>query len=414
LVFNKIFFTSYSATVGTIMALFTFSAGFIARPLGGIVMGHFGDRVGRKTMLIISLLTMGIATALIGVLPAYGSIGIAAPLLLLLLRVIQGFGVGGEWGGAVLVAVEHAPAGRRGLFGAWPQMGVPIGLLLANTVFLVSHHVMSESAFLSWGWRLGFLGSFLLIVVGLLIRLKMEETPDFQKVQERDEVARYPIAELFKKQWRTILLAIGIKLSQNSIFYIITVFALTYVDSALGLSDGVALVGVMVACCVSCFSLRFFGWLSDQYGRRPVYLMGAVASAVFSFPFFLLMDTRNAVLIGVSIVIALVFHDMMYGPQAAYMAEMFDANVRYSGASFGYQFATMIAGAVSPVLAVFLLDAADKQAWPIALYMIGMSVLTVIATVLAPETHRGIRRIRALAATRADGQVLTSPQLIDD
>lgn len=415
LVFSEIFFTSYSGTLGTIMALLTFSAGFIARPLGGIVMGHFGDRVGRKTLLIISMLIMGLATALIGVLPSYASIGVAAPIILVVLRVIQGFGVGGEWGGAVLVAVEHAPAGRRGIFGAWPQMGVPLGLLLANAVFLTSQQSMSHAAFLTWGWRIGFLCSVILIAAGLVIRLKMEETPEFQRTREQDQVVRFPVVEMFKRQWRTILVAIGIKLSQNSIFYIITVFALTYVTSALGLPESTALVGVLIACVISCFSLRIFGWLSDEFGRRRIYLIGAITSGAFAFPFFMLMDTRNAVVIWLAIVVALIFHDMMYGPQAAYMSELFDANVRYTGASFGYQFATMIAGAVSPVLAVALLNAADQKAWPIALYIIGMSVLTLIATIAAPETHRGNKLTAATGRQSPPrSEVSTSTEMAND
>ncbi|QUL78034.1 MFS transporter [Brevibacterium sp. SMBL_HHYL_HB1] len=392
LVFNQVFFTDFDGPTGTLLSLMTFSAGFIARPVGGIVMGHFGDRIGRKSMLVLSLMTMGIATTLIGFLPTYATIGIWAPLLLVLLRVIQGFGVGGEWGGAVLVAVEHAPKTKKGLAGSWPQVGVPVGLFMANAVFMIMNFIIGPEEFVAWGWRVGFLGSALLIAVGLIIRLKMEETPDFAEVKETAQVAKFPIAEMFRTQWRRLLLAAGVKISQNAIFYIITVFVLTYVGESLGMSDDVALVGVMIACVISVFSLMFFGWISDQFGRRRTYLFGAIASAVFAYPMFALMDTRNVVLIAVAIVLAFIFHDAMYGPQASFMTEMFETKVRYTGTSLGYQFASTIAGAVSPVLAVYLLQVGNDRPWLVALYMIGVSIVTIVATILSPETHRGNRR----------------------
>lgn len=392
LVFNQVFFTDFDGPTGTLLSLMTFSAGFIARPLGGIVMGHFGDRIGRKSMLVLSLMTMGIATTLIGFLPTYATIGIWAPLLLVLLRVIQGFGVGGEWGGAVLVAVEHAPKTKKGLAGSWPQVGVPVGLFMANAVFMIMNFIIGPEEFVAWGWRVGFLGSALLIAIGLIIRLKMEETPDFAEVKETAQVAKFPIAEMLRTQWRRLLLAAGVKISQNAIFYIITVFVLTYVGESLGMNDDVALAGVMIACVISVFSLMFFGWVSDQFGRRRTYLFGAIASAVFAYPMFALMDTRNVVLIAVAIIIAFIFHDAMYGPQAAFMTEMFETKVRYTGTSLGYQFASTIAGAVSPVLAVYLLQVGNDRPWLVGLYMVGVSIVTIVATILLPETHRGNRR----------------------
>lgn len=391
LVFPALFFPSYSPLTGTLLALLTYSAGFVARPLGGIVMGHFGDRIGRKAMLVSSLIIMGVATTLIGVLPTYAMTGVWAPVLLLTLRIVQGFGVGGEWGGAVLVAVEHAPPTRRGLFGAWPQAGVPVGLLLSNGVFMTLSLTLSEQAFMAWGWRIGFLGSAALILVGLLIRLKMEETPDFQKAKDEGQIAKLPIVDVFRRQWREVLLAVGIKMSQNAIFYILTVFSLTYVTTVLDLPRSVALIGVLAASAVSMFTLLIAGWLSDEYGRRRVYLIGAVLSAVFAFPFFFLMDSRASLLIWASIVIGLVFHDLMYGPQAAFMSELFEPELRYTGASLGYQIASLIAGGLSPVLAVMLLGIADNRPWPIALYMVGLSAVTIVATFFSPETHRGNR-----------------------
>ncbi|EKT77954.1 major facilitator transporter [Rhodococcus opacus M213] len=391
LVFPHLFFPSYSPLTGTLLALLTYSAGFIARPLGGVIMGHFGDRIGRKAMLVSSLMIMGVATTLIGVLPTFAVAGIWAPILLLVLRIVQGFGVGGEWGGAVLVAVEHAPPSRRGLFGAWPQAGVPAGLLLANGVFMSLTLTLSDEAFMTWGWRVGFLASSVMIAIGLLIRLKMEETPDFQKAKDDGHIAKFPIVEVFRKQWKQVLLAVGIKMSQNAIFYIITVFALTYVTTVLELPRSVALIGVLAASVVSMFTILFFGRLSDEYGRRRVYLIGAVLSALFAFPFFLLMDTKSSLLIWASIVIGLVFHDLMYGPQAAFMSELFEPELRYTGASVGYQVASLLAGGLSPVLAVLLLGLADNRPWPVALYMVGLSVITIIATFFSPETHRGNR-----------------------
>ncbi|RBM17276.1 MFS transporter [Prauserella sp. PE36] len=403
LVFNKLFFPSFSPLAGTLLALSTYTAGFVARPLGGIVMGHFGDRIGRKSMLVLSLLLMGIATALIGVLPTYAVAGIWAPLLLVVLRMVQGFGVGGEWGGAVLMAVEHAPKRSRGFFGAWPQVGVPAGLLLANGVFMTLTNALGEDAFLQWGWRIPFLLSAVLVLVGLFIRLQVEESPAFTEVADSGEVDRRPLVTLLRTQWRAVLLAAGVKLAQNSIFYIFTVFVLTYATTVLGLSQSVALTGVLISSGLSLVSLLFFGWLSDRYGRKRVYLAGAVVSLLFSFPFFWMLDTRSAAVIWLAMVIGMIGHDMMYGPQAAYFSELFDARVRYSGASLGYQLSSLIAGGFSPVIAVALLGVAGNHHWPVAAYMIVVGVISIVALALGPETHRGDRREPRETSGSVDG-----------
>ncbi|UYQ77760.1 MHS family MFS transporter [Glutamicibacter sp. JL.03c] len=391
LVFPQLFFPSESALTGTLLALLTYAAGFVSRPLGGIIMGHFGDRVGRKAMLVTSLLIMGVATTLIGALPTHQAIGMGAPLLLLTLRIIQGIGLGGEWGGAVLVAVEHAPEEKRGLFGAWPQVGAPVGLLLANGVFTTLNFTLTEEAFMAWGWRVGFLSSAVLIVVGLVIRLKMEETPDFKKVQEHGKVARFPLVQVLRRQWRQVLLAIGIKISQVSLFYILTVFSLTYVSTSLGLPRYVALIGVLVASGVSLCTTLLSGWFSDEFGRRRVYLIGAVLSGVFAIPLFFMMDSGSAIIICAAIVIGMIFHDLMYGPQAAFMTELFEPEHRYTGASLGSQVASTISGGFSPVIAVLLLDMTGGKGWVIGLFIAALSAVTIAATFFSPETHRGNR-----------------------
>jgi len=386
LVFNKLFFPSFSALAGTLLALSTYTAGFVARPLGGVVMGHFGDRIGRKSMLVLSLVLMGAATALIGALPTYADVGVWAPVLLVLLRTVQGFGVGGEWGGAVLMAVEHAPPGRRGFFGAWPQVGVPAGLLLANGAYMGATSALGTDAFLAWGWRLPFLFSALLVALGLLIRLRIEESPDFSRVVASGEVQRYPLLDLLRGQWRAVLLAAGVKLSQNAVFYIITVFVLTYATTALGVSQTVALAGVLIGSALSVANLLFFGWLSDKIGRRRVYLAGAVLSLLFAFPFFWLLDTRVPAVMWLATVLGLIAHDMMYGPQAAYFSELFEPRVRYSGASLGYQVSSLLAGGLSPLIAVALLGWAGNHFWPIACYLVLVGLISALATWLGPET----------------------------
>jgi metabolite-proton symporter len=389
LVFDKLFFPNVSPTVGTLAAFATFGVGFAARPVGGIVFGHFGDRVGRKSMLVISLLIMGLATAAIGILPSYGSIGMAAPILLVVLRLAQGLGVGGEWGGAVLMSVEHAPKGKRGLYGSFPQMGVPAGLLLSTLVFAFMQSATSEAAFLSWGWRIPFLLSVVLVGVGLFIRMRIMESPAFQEVKDSGTEAPKPIVDVIKTQPRDVLIAMGMRIAENGVFYIFTVFVLAYAEDTLKLGKSTMLTGVAIAAAVGLFTVPLWGSLSDRFGRKPLYMTGAVFSTLFAFPFFMLVDTKETVLVWLAIVLGVnVGHDLMYGPQAAYYSEMFGTRVRYSGASLGYQLASVLSGGFAPLIAAALLAANNDDPTLVAVYMVVMGVITVTATAFARETFR--------------------------
>jgi metabolite-proton symporter len=383
LVFPALFFPEFSELAGTLAAFSTYAVGFAARPLGGIVFGHYGDRIGRKTMLILSLLIMGIATFLIGLLPTYDQVGVLAPILLVVLRFAQGIGVGGEWGGAVLMAVEHAPPERRGFYGSWPQMGVPAGLLLANVVFAITSATLPET----WGWRVPFLLSIVLVGVGLFIRLRILETPAFRQVQESHTEADMPIIDVVRIYPKNVLLAMGMRVAENGTFYILTAFVLTYITAQLGLEQGTGLTGVIIAATIGLFTIPLFGALSDRVGRRPVYLFGAVFSLLFAFPFFWLLNTGVAPLIWLAIVLGVnLGHDSMYGPQAAYFSELFGTRVRYSGASLGYQLASVFAGGLAPLIATALLAASGYTA--VAVYMAIMALITVVSVILASETFQ--------------------------
>jgi metabolite-proton symporter len=389
LVFDKLFFPSVSPTIGTLAAFATFGVGFAARPVGGIVFGHFGDRVGRKSMLVISLLIMGLATAAIGILPTYASIGIAAPIALVVLRLAQGLGVGGEWGGAVLMSVEHAPKGKRGLYGSFPQMGVPAGLLLSTLVFAFMQSATTEAAFLSWGWRIPFLFSILLVGVGLFIRMRIMESPTFQQVKDTGTEAPKPIVDVVKTHPREVLVAMGMRIAENGVFYIFTVFVLAYAEDTLKLGKSTMLTGVGIAAAVGLVTVPLWGSLSDRFGRKKLYMAGAVFSTLFAFPFFAMVDTKETVLVWLAMVLGVnVGHDLMYGPQAAFYSEMFGTRVRYSGASLGYQLASVLSGGFAPLIAAALLAANHDDPTLVAVYMVVMGVITIVATAFARETYR--------------------------
>jgi metabolite-proton symporter len=387
LVFNKIFFPTFEPLVGTLLAFTTYAVGFVARPLGGLIFGHYGDRLGRKNVLVVTLLLMGIATFLIGLLPTYDSIGVWAPILLVALRFLQGLGLGGEWGGAVLMTLESGDANRRGLNASWPQVGVPLGLLLANGVLSLMGAVTSEPAFLSWGWRVPFLLSGLLVVVGLWIRMTIAESPLFREVEESHTKAGAPILEVLRRHPKQVLLAIGARVGVDVAFYTFVLFITTYVATYLKLPRNYALNAVLIAAAVQVVLIPLFGNLSDRFARRPVYLAGAIGAAVWVFVFFILLDTGQFWLIVLAAVVALVFHAAMYGPQAAFISEMFPTRVRYTGASMGYQLAGIIGGALAPIISVALLDRYDTSI-AVSIYAVAMLLVTIICVLLAPETSK--------------------------
>jgi MFS transporter, MHS family, shikimate and dehydroshikimate transport protein len=385
LVFNKVFFVAGNPAVATIAAFGAYAVGFLARPLGAAIFGHFGDRVGRKAMLAITIIIMGLGTFLIGLLPTYQQIGVAAPMLLVALRLLQGIGLGGEWGGAVLMVVENCPTRRRGLLGSMVQVGSPLGNLAAIGMFaLVSS--LPEADFMSWGWRVPFLISILLVGVGLYIRLSMDETLAFRRVQAKNEVARMPLAEIFRHHRKSFFVAVGLKVSEIAYASIASVFIISYATANLGLSRSLVLNGVFASSAVALFTIPLFGWLSDRLGRKTMFYASCAFCALFAFPFFWLLDTREPAIVVLAIVIAISFGQMvMFGVGAPWYSELFSARLRYSGASLGFQVGAALSGGLTPVIAASLLAWSGGASWPVSLFLIVCAMITATATYFAPE-----------------------------
>jgi MFS transporter, MHS family, shikimate and dehydroshikimate transport protein len=388
LVLNKLFFPNFDPLVGTLLAYTTFFVGFISRPIGGIIFGHYGDRIGRKTVLVLTILIMGIATFLIGCLPTYASVGIWAPVMLLILRIFQGIGIGGEWGGAVLMAVEHSPTGRRGFYGSWPQIGVPAGLLLSSgMVYLLSY--LPEADFFAWGWRIAFLISAVLVAVGLYIRLKIMETPAFTRIQETKKVAHVPFFELIRTHGKNTLLGLGARYIEGVTFNIFGVFVVGYLAGTLGLPRQTALAGVMIASAIMIIMLPIYGNLSDKIGRRRMFAVAGVLIGLLSFPSFWLMQTKEPFLVWLAIAIPFAFvYPAVYGPQAALFSELFDTRVRYTGISFVYQFSGIYASGLTPIIATALLPAGGGKPWLICLYVLFVSIISAASVIAMTEAHK--------------------------
>ncbi|MFD7289332.1 MFS transporter [Streptomyces sp. NPDC059863] len=406
LVFNKLFFPDSDPLVGTLLSFLTYAVGFAARPLGALVFGHYGDRIGRKKLLVLSLLMMGGATFAIGLMPTHATIGTAAPVLLTVLRLIQGFALGGEWGGAVLLVSEHGDAERRGFWASWPQTGAPAGQLLATGVLSALTALLSDAAFTSWGWRIPFLLSGVLVIVGLWIRLSVDESPVFKEALARAEerkaasaaeaaAEKMPLVAVLRHHWRDVLVAMGARMAENISYYVITAFILVYATTSAGLSKQTALNAVLIASAVHFAVIPAWGALSDRIGRRPVYLIGAVGVGAWMFPFFALIDSASFGNLLLAVTVGLVLHGAMYAPQAAFFSEMFATRMRYSGASIGAQFSSVAAGAPAPLIATALLADYDSST-PIALYVIAAALLTVVAIACAKETrHRDLADVEA-------------------
>jgi metabolite-proton symporter len=390
LVFNTVFFPNSDPLVGTLLAFGTYALGFAARPIGGVVVGHFGDRIGRKKLLMLSLIMMGLATFCIGLLPTYGQVGVLAPILLVVLRLIQGFAVGGEWGGAVLLVAEYGTPAKRGFWASWPQVGVPAGNLLAAAVLAVLTAVQSEQDFQAWGWRIPFLLSAILVVIGYWIRQAVAETPVFQEAQRlaeetQEKLEHAPGIEAVRRHPRGLAVGMGLRLGENIAYYIITAFSLTFITEEVGLSNSIALNALLVGAAVEVFMIPLFGALSDRIGRRPVYAVGAGGMVIWAFAFFRLLETGATGSIILAMVVGLILHGAMYGPQAAFISEMFSTPVRYSGSSIAYQLTSIFAGSLAPIISLELFRRTGS-ATPITIYLAAACSVSVLAALLARET----------------------------
>lgn len=384
LVFAKLYFPRADPLAGTVQAFGVYAVGFVARPIGAAIFGHYGDRVGRKAALVMTLLLMGIATFLVALVPGYQYVGVWGAVMLTVLRFIQGIGVGGEWGGSVLLSMEWAQSNRhRGFITSWPQFGVPAGLFLANLAVLAMS-ALSGDQFLTWGWRVPFLFSIVLVALGLYIRLDIQETPVFARLVAERRIERAPVLEVLRRQPREIILTALCRMAEQAPFYLFTAFVFAYGTDILHLNRDFLLTAVLSAAMISFVSIPFFGHLSDRLGRKRVYMFGAALMGVYGFVYFMLLDTRVPWLVAAAIVVSLVPHDMMYGPQAALIAESFTERLRYSGASLGYQLSSLIAGGPAPLIAAWLLSR-YHSATSIAVFIFVCAIISLLATAMLKD-----------------------------
>src|SRR5215211_7498151 len=387
LVFGQLFFPNEDPLIGTLAAFATFAVGFVARPVGGVVFGHFGDKLGRKPMLVITILTMGLATFLIGLLPTYAQIGIWAPILLVALRLIQGFSVGGEWGGAALMTVEHAPEGRRSYYGSWTMAAGTAGVMLATGVY-AAFSGLSDEQFLVWGWRVPFLLSIFFVGVGVFIRLKILESPTFARLKEAGVQAQMPIVEALREYPKSVLATAGMNVGFSTFIYVLFTFMLTYATGQLGVERSVVLIGTVIGGLVQIASVLAFSALTDRIGRRPVMLAGAAFLALYAFPLFWLVDTGNAAVIVLAMSIGFFGSAAIFGPMAAFISETFGTRVRYTGASLGYQTGAVLGGGLSPFIATALLVWSDGASWSVSVYLVLGAMVSLASIYLLTETFR--------------------------
>jgi metabolite-proton symporter len=387
LVFNRLFFPSFDPMSGMILAFSTYAVGYISRPIGGVVFGHLGDKRGRRFVLVVTLILMGLTTALMGVLPTFASAGIWSPILLVALRFVQGVALGGEWAGAVLIAFEHSAKDRRGLSASWTQVGPSLGTLLATGCIAIVTALLSSSSFLAWGWRVPFLTSSLLVAFGIWIRRGIDETPMFRALEQKGEKAKAPIGDVLRSYWRRLLIASGVRVGSDVLYALVYVFTLTYVTTVLNLSRTLALTAVMIAAPINAVTIPLFAALSDRIGRRPVYGSGAVLAMAWAFAFFVLIDTARPALIVLAAVVGVVLHSAMFGPQAAFMVEQFPTKVRYAGSSLAYTLAGIVGGGFAPLIFATLYRTFHTTV-AVSLYVVTSLCLTGLALLAARETGR--------------------------
>jgi metabolite-proton symporter len=387
LVFPHLFFPASSPYAGAMASFATYAVGFVARPLGAAIFGHWGDRIGRKATLIVTLLVMGISSAIVGIMPGTAAIGVAAPLLLVALRLVQGLAIGGEWSGSVLIAMEWGDQSKRGLLGSFAQLGVPMGLVLGTGGMTLLSATLSAEAFNSWGWRVPFLFSLVLVALGLVIRLSILETPMFVKVAEEQKTARTPVVDAIRHHWREILLSAGVRFSEQMPFYLFTTFVLTYVVARHGFAKTFVLTAVLAGAVCELVAIPLFSHLSDRIGRKRIYLAGAILTGLIAYPYFAVLTHGGAALIFIAVVVSLFLHAVQYGPQAALIGENFPTHLRYGGAGLGYQLASVFAGGPAPLIATWLLHKTGTP-YAISAYIAFAAVVTVGCVLALPDRSR--------------------------